>query len=156
MGILIGGIDPGLKGGLAFLCEDGTISEIYRMPKFITDIKPILLEMKPARVFVEQQRVMPMEGVKSCFTNGLNFGKILGTLECLEIPYELVGALTWQKAVGCNGTTSTPKERAFVKARALWPGHTFIFPKCFRPHNGAIDACLIAEYGRLKNVGKKD
>lgn len=51
---------------------------------------------------------------------------------------------------GAKGDT---KPRALAKALQLWPGETFLASeRCRVPHDGMIDAALIAEYGRINNL----
>jgi len=40
-----------------------------------------------------------------------------------------------------------------LKARQLWPDETWLAsPRCTKPHDGMIDAALIAEYARISNL----
>jgi len=147
------GIDPGIKGAVAFVREDGSLHSYTRMPKHLPDIKSHIVEAKPWRIFIEKQHSAPMQGVKSTFTTGMNYGILLGVLETLGFSFEVVGAKIWQKlVVGIASKSSDAKVRAFEKARRLWPTESFIPHRCTKPHDGIIDACLIAEYGRRINV----
>lgn len=60
---------------------------------------------------------------------------------------------SWQKVMlpGCKAAET--KKRALSKAKQLWPSETWLeSPRCRVPHDGWIDAALIAEYGRLANL----
>lgn len=67
--------------------------------------------------------------------------------------FERITPQSWQKVMlpGCK--TGETKPRALAKARQLWPHETFLAaPRSRVPHDGMIDAALIAEYGRLKKL----
>ena len=60
---------------------------------------------------------------------------------------------SWQKVMlpGCKAGDTKP--RALAKARQLWPAEKWLpTPRCSKPHDGMIDAALIAEYARIKNL----
>jgi hypothetical protein len=45
------------------------------------------------------------------------------------------------------------KPAALAKAKQLWPEETFLASaRSTKPHEGIVDAYLIAEYGRMKNL----
>lgn len=146
------GIDPGQKGGVAFVSEDGNIILFERMPAILKNLRILLRSVKITRLYIEKSQAMPGQGVVSMFNYGKHYGGLLALLELEEIPHELVTPKTWQKAIIGMGA-GDPKAKAFEKASRLWPTDNFTPSGCRKQHNGVIDALLIAEYGRLKNVG---
>lgn len=82
-----------------------------------------------------------------------SYGVIRAILECHEIRHHRITPQSWQKSmlVGCaKGDT---KPAALAMAKRLWPSETWLATaKSSRPHNGLIDAALIAEYGRKNNL----
>ena len=82
-----------------------------------------------------------------------SFGCIRGVLECRGIRHHRINPQMWQKTmlVGCaKGDT---KPAALAKAKQLWPSESWLAtPRSSVPHNGIVDAALIAEYGRIKNL----
>ena len=82
-----------------------------------------------------------------------SYGAIRGVLESYRIRHHRITPQAWQKVmlVGCaKGDT---KPAALAKARQLWPDESWLAsPRCTKPHDGMIDAALIAEYGRIKNL----
>lgn len=72
----------------------------------------------------------------------------LSGLRMIPIP-----ARTWQKFMLGKIASGDSKKSALQKAMQLWPDETFLAGKRSKvPHNGIVDASLIAEYARLKNL----
>lgn len=144
------GIDPGKNGAIAFIPTDGkpwTVSF-----KDATD-KDIYETMRDAVVYagfehvastamIEQVASSPQMGVKSAFTFGEGFGKLVMLMTALELPFERVRPLKWQTALGCK--TGGDKNITKRKAQEL-------FPEIKITHANA-DALLIAEYCRRTNL----
>jgi crossover junction endodeoxyribonuclease RuvC len=145
------GIDPGKKGGVASIRADGYLldyvpmCEAYELAEYLRD-KEIL------RCYVERCQAMPSQGVKSMFTYGVGYGKILGVLETLKISHDTVPPQTWQRKMIPGTKKGETKKAALVKARQLFPHESFVLPSCRVAHDGVVDAVLIAEYGRGLHV----
>jgi crossover junction endodeoxyribonuclease RuvC len=141
------GVDPGKKGGIAILRADGTfvshqpMGEAYELAEYLRG-KDII------RCYVEKCQAMPSQGVSSMFTYGTGYGKILGVLETLQISYDLVQPQKWQRKMIPGTKRGETKKAALAKARQLFPRESFILDSCRVPHDGIVDAVLIAEYGR--------
>lgn len=159
------GIDPGLGGGIAFMDDSGSILHYQRMPlkpvldeagkktgKKIIDIATIagmVARFEPEHVFIEKVHAMPKQGVTSMFTFGMGFGMLLGLFYSLEamLHTELVTPQRWQKMMytGCSFTEEAgSKAKAMARFYELWPD----LEEQGVTHDGVIDACLLAEYGR--------
>jgi len=82
-----------------------------------------------------------------------SYGCIRGILESRGIRHHRITPQQWQKVmlVGCaKGDT---KPAALARAKQLWPQESWLAtPRCKKPHDGMIDAALIAEYGRISNL----
>ena len=82
-----------------------------------------------------------------------SFGAIRGVLESRGIRHHRIAPQTWQKAILGNVEKGNTKPAALSKARQLWPDESWLAtPKSTKPHEGLIDAALIAEYGRRNNL----
>jgi crossover junction endodeoxyribonuclease RuvC len=149
---LYAGIDPGVKGAVAVVNQDGKIVDFERMPSSLRDLRSFLNSYTIERVYIEKAQPMPGQGVVSMFNYGRHFGGLLALLELGKFSHETVNPRAWQKVVIGMGS-GDPKAKAFEKASRLWPDESFIPKGCRVPHNGIIDALLIAEYGRRLNVG---
>lgn len=148
------GIDPGSRGALAILNSDGSIRSYEPFNKNYDEIAEMLLEIKPniKRLYLEKVHAQPGNGVVSMFSFGREFGIILGILEAFDIKYSLVAASTWHRIVVGRKELGTPKEKSLNKAKEIWPTDTFIPPGRYRtPHDGVIDALMIARYGLIKD-----
>jgi hypothetical protein len=82
---------------------------------------------------------------------GINAGKILGVLESRRFNFHRIMSSDWQPAILGKVPQGKTKEAALNKAREIWPDETWAHGKKDW-HTGLIDAALIAEYGRLKNL----
>jgi len=62
---------------------------------------------------------------------------------------------SWQRQMLGNVPQGKTKEAALSMARELWSDETFLeTPRCKTPHDGMIDAALIAEFIRTKHITK--
>jgi hypothetical protein len=92
-----------------------------------------------------------------------NFGWIVGVLEAMlvahAIPYTKVTPKDWQKEmwqgipkITKQGKTSTDtKAMSLLAAKRLFPNEDLrATERCTKPHDGKVDALLLAEYCRRK------
>lgn len=155
------GIDPGLTGGLAIRGSDVTIYEPMpaldgglHLPEITRWLRAHAPEIKIA--YLERAQAFPGMGGSGAFNYGAGWGMLQGILCCLGIPYELVSPARWTKAMHMGiGTTLDPKARSQMAAARLFPSADLrASPRCKKPHDGMVDALLIAEYGyRLSKTG---
>lgn len=165
---MILGIDGGKKGCFALLHENGAIVALHKMPLNSAgkvDFQGIwkILEGMHAltRIGIEKLLSFPsdcaadkrVDGRIGTLTMGINWGVIIGMIEALRIPYEVISPRTWQ-AVMCKTELALPaKAKAEIAAKRLWPMQDWRIEGCRKPHDGAIDAALIAEYTRMRYLG---
>jgi crossover junction endodeoxyribonuclease RuvC len=154
------GIDPGLKGGIVFLADSGKI--FYKFPmladtgaiaEFFTKFTYTHLERYKLRFFLEKAQAMPNQGVVSMFNYGSHFGSLVGILSTLGAVYTLVPPQTWTSKLH-TGYDGSSKEKSLKLAKDIFPGEEFLISeRSKKPHEGLIDAALIAEFGRRKYMG---
>lgn len=169
------GIDPGLKGGIAVIKEDGSL-ELTPMPTIgekeydIFELKRILREAacgllpekttleashsKSLLVF-ERQHALPGQGLTSSLKTGIGYGILLGLVAGLEIPHEVVWAKAWQKVlfVGLPPEYDT-KVKSEIVAKRLFPSADFRkSTRARKSSDGLTDAACLAYYAKL-NHGK--
>ena len=150
------GIDPGLKGGIAVLdnrtiCERKPKIRVWDMPVRDGEICArtvssfISLTGSKRKAAVELAGPHRGQGLKSTFTFGRGYGKILAALEIAGIEYVTVPPATWKKALGLS---ADKKESAKLADKIygetdLWRG----------PNDGIKDgrceAALLAWWGRM-------
>ena len=163
---LIVGIDPGLKGGIAFipinLKDHGCVT--YPMPiittkkkvkgkiktknkldgKALRDIFLFADAIEIVKIYIEEVHSMPKQGVASTFSFGKTYGQTIGILEGLGYTPEFVRPQVWKKDMG----VTSDKNTSIAKAEYLFPNAKLIAPKCRKVHDGMAEALLIAEYGK--------
>lgn len=151
------GIDVGLKGAIAAISDFNQDVHLYKMPiigkTIITSVViDILKQHQPRHVFVEHSQAIPHTGsTTSAFNFGAGFGKLIGIIETLKIPLTLVKPRSWQsEMLRSTSKNINTKKRALIVATRLFPQTNFILERCRVAHDGAVDAALIAEYGRRK------
>lgn len=152
---VIAGIDPGSSGAVCIMAPQRT--EVHMLESF--DLK---LLRACGHVFLE--KVMPIRtagmdgrtrGQSSSFTFYSGFGRLVGWLEALQVPFTLVPPQTWQKQMyaGCDSKLEG-KARSVQAATRLFPGVDFrVSERGRKPHDGKCEAALICEYGRRVLAG---
>ena len=143
------GIDPGQKGGLAYLSDYH--AEAVPMPMIGKDldvqkIVRMLRTQSVELVVLEKVHAMPQQGVSSMFTFGFGVGVIVGTVETLGLPLRWVTPQAWKKLVLAG--TAKDKDAAIAHVRQAYPGIELVPGRARTPHDGIADAVCIAEYGR--------
>lgn len=165
------GIDNGLTGGLvAISSHAGSVIERIVMP-----IRPIISsrgkskgnEVSGVAVarFIRERResdkiTVVLEtpgkfsaGVMAVSSMWHSYGIICGVLETLEVRYHTIAPRTWQAHMLPNCATGETKPAALKLAKETWPNETWLrSEKCTKPHDGMIDAALIAEYARINEL----
>lgn len=142
------GIDPGLSGAVAALTDSGEFIDVNDLPvirdRSLAWIDGDLLRMMlltyigPKRVVIERVSAMPKQGVASSFQFGVGFGSLLGVVQSLGLPLELVTPATWKRALGL----SSDKHASLHKARLLFPTADLRLAK----HDGRAEALLLAHW----------
>jgi hypothetical protein len=157
------GIDNGLTGGIVALsdCAGAAPIAAYPMPTRNkskgneVDAEAVweyLHEWSLSdRIFVTLETPgKHSPGAQALCSMWDSYGPIRGVLESRRIRHHRITPQAWQKKmlVGCKKGDTKPA--ALAKARQLWPEETWLkSPRCTVPHDGMIDAALIAEYSRL-------
>ena len=144
------GIDPGIKGGIAFIYNDtyyvkATPGTVAGMADELITLK----QMGPNLAMycaIELVHSFPGQGVASTFKFGMNYGQWLGILATLKIPYIEVTPHKWMKHYG-----SLPKERKDRKNRLKHLAQQR-FPD-IKITLATADAVLLCNY--LKETNKK-
>lgn len=169
------GIDPGLDGALVLLTPHETLAVV--MPtlgstgaKRVLDGRGVLGQLRcdwgdlaPITLAViEEGGVRPQQGASSSHKIGVGYGRLLGLLDALGVPYEVVKPAAWKKALGLpsrsgpdhNAVTAQRKRDAVELAGRLFPDVSLLAsPRCRTPHDGLAEALLLAEYARRRHAG---
>lgn len=158
------GIDPGKDGAFVVLDEDRNIVDVTVIPTIGSeyDKEGMLAWIRQYDIqhaVLENVHAPQLGGRSSCF----NFGRGKGLLEmmlfALEVPHTQVMPQTWQKEMWQGvtkqmkkGTRKTDtKATSLLAAKRLFPGMDLRKSDRARvPHDGIVDALLMAEYCRRK------
>jgi hypothetical protein len=159
------GIDIGKNGGVALIDEESNLS-MFTIPKIgkevdLHELKSILEKVASGLSIVAMENVKALQKVGSTqsFNFGENKGQIEGLLVGLNIRYVKVLPTTWQK-VCWEGvpiqkkpgkTSNDTKAMSLIAAKRLFPGEKFLATeRSSVPHDGLVDASLIAKYLQIK------
>ena len=147
------GIDPGQKGGIAFLSDHH--AEAVPMPTVGKEIDgraiaEILKTRGVELVVIEKVGAMRRDGrpqgAVSMFRFGFGTGLIVGVLEALSLPYRMVTPQAWKSLVLAG--TARDKEAAIQFVRRAYPQIDLTPGRIRTPHDGMADAVCLAEWGR--------
>lgn len=158
------GIDPGINGGMVCLDQAGnirrkTVMPIIKVgtknkldPRGIIDwFKQCFTEEEIRIVAIEEQRPMHKQGITSTFSIGRGYGILEGIVAALDIPYELIRAVDWQREMFRGFPKGKTKELSVRVAQQLYPKEDFKRSiRCTKLHDGMTDSCLLAEHIRRK------
>lgn len=145
--VCICGLDPGLSGALAFYFLDTpqrvSVIDMPLVDKMVDGVSlgEHLRQMKPDHAFIEGVGAMPKQGLSSTFRFGQAFGIAIGAVAGLQIPFTLVTAAKWKRAMGLNADKERSRAMALQTFTAV-PQH---FAR--KKDDGRAEAALLALYG---------
>lgn len=152
------GIDPGKTSGAIVLMEKGgavihreTMPPVHKLCDLIDSWRQEGMEI---HCWLEKAQTMPKQGGVSVFRYGQHYGTLEGILIAMDVRHTVVHPSTWTKTMhsGCSVKLKGregAKKRSLEAAMRLWPRDGFLASeRAKKPHDGLIDAMLIAEYGR--------
>jgi hypothetical protein len=163
------GIDIGKNGGVAIIDEQNNLS-LHTIPKIGKEVDLIAL-FNIINNVTKTDHIVGMENVKALqkvgstqsFNFGENKGQIEGLLVGMGASYIKVLPQTWQK-VCWEGvpiqkkpgkTSNDTKAMSLLAARRLFPKESFLATeRSSVPHDGLVDAALIAMYLKIKYNSK--
>jgi hypothetical protein len=151
---LVLGIDPGQKGALVWLSENGFTHELMPLDELKWVNFERLLEIFAVNpcdhVYLERAKAYGMNA-GGAFSYGVDFGTILCALRIVELPYTLVDPHVWTKDLHADlDKRLKPKEKSLLALDRFFPKLKHNIPKGPRSgkmHEGVVDALLIAYYG---------
>ena len=157
------GIDPGSKG---FICAENEGKRVYlsiadndrnRIAGFI---RAVADDNESVVAVMEEVHAVFGSSAKATFNFGEIFGFLRGVIIACGIPYHLVQPKDWQKEIWINadkvyksGKTIDTKATSINAAARLFPDIDFRRTGlCKGIDDNKVDATLITEYGRRKNI----
>lgn len=146
---MIIGIDPGQKGGIAYICDD--LLKPYgaeRMPPTTKQLARMLSDLianRPVTVYIEQVQVMGKAlGAKAALSYGQGYGEIIGILTVFGAAMHEVRPSVWKRGMNI----SADKNSAILLCERLFPDIDLMPGQCRKPQDGLAEAMLLAAYGR--------
>jgi len=143
------GIDPGLSGAIAVVCDD--YIGLHDMPlmacpwspkkKMVDGLKlmDILRTQLGAKVTIEIVHSMPKQGVASTFTFGQSFGVVVGIVQAMGFKLNMVTPQKWKGKCGLIGMD---KDASRQMALRMYPDMAEQLK--FKKHHDRADALFIA------------
>ena len=164
-GGIYAGIDNGVSGAICLISEyDGSLIAMTEMPIVRArkgneiDIRTLyrwlsetLPNLSDATYIIEEPG--GSKSSKAATSMAGSFHAVRALFDVKLLRWHRITPQEWQKALlpGCKAGDTKP--RALAKARQLWPDESFLASdRCSVAHSGLVDAALISEYGRLKNL----
>lgn len=157
------GIDNGISGGIAAVGQSGHLIAWSPMPIQSArngneiDVNRIVDWIDTTTGGRRESAVYCVEepggskSSKAAKSMAGSFHAIRAVLEMLCVRWHRITPQKWQKEMipGCKSGDTKP--RALAAAKQLWPEERWLASdRCRTPHDGGIDAALIAEFARLK------
>lgn len=167
------GIDIGKKGAICVIRPDGIKIEPMPMIKDELDYSKLYEMLMHEQLFdisttgVNVHLVFEKLGVifgsskATAFSMGHQSGAVEMMAIALGIPYTKIPAKQWQKdmfqgvdVIKKTGKTSNDtKAMALIAAKRIFPNQKLTFgDRATKPHDGLVDALLMAEYAKRKNL----
>ena len=148
------GIDPGANGAIAMIAENGDI-ELFELTDDMLLFCCRCWKMDDCICCVEDVGSSPQMGVRSAFTFGEGFGKILMALKCFDISFAAVKPSKWKAELGCNiGKSATlvqKKAKDIEVCKRLYPNTSLKrTERCKKDDDGFADALLLATYAKRR------
>ena len=138
------GIDPGKKGAMAAIHEDGSVSVIpFDERRYIVFLG--LISGNDVKCCIEDVHAIRGNGITSSFVFGKSYGWLLGMLDTLGIPYQAVSVQKWKKEYGLN----SDKAKSIEVCHRLFPNVSLKrTERCKKDDDGLAEALLLCEYAR--------
>ncbi|MCM8742308.1 hypothetical protein [Pseudomonas koreensis] len=162
---VIVGIDPGKKGAIAILREDGSLLDLYDMPltgkgkSGVVDARKLagMLAGRCGTAVIEKVGYVPGDGGLGAFSFGESAGAARGVVEALGFDTILVRPQEWRRLHGLKGAD---KRVVGMLAIELYPTAQVTTGRKNKAgqigiKDGRTDALLIARYG-LSNNGSEE
>ena len=154
---MIVGVDNGLDGGLCAISDfDGGVIDKIPMPtmqrskKREVDAHKInewLISLHTPFTLAVEEPLAHAKSSQAVRSMALSFGKIVGMAEVKGYDLVRVSVHKWQKEILGNIPKWMSKKFAMKIAESMAPEENWLKNKrCKKPHDGMVDAYLIAKY----------
>lgn len=154
---VVGGIDPGAGGALAFIDHRRWTLEVHDMPTFWEEVKgkkrrrvdvsalsTILNEQNLRLISTEKVHAMPQMDVKSIFSFGRFYGQIEALAAAIDVERMETDPAVWKRTMQVDSDKDYSRKRCGL----LVPAATPILTR--KTDHDRAEAILLAFYGLLK------
>ena len=156
------GVDNGISGGLVAVSDhdgsyiDGIVMpgmqwhglneiDVIRVRKWLYSVSGDIAKIKSVAI----EKPGGSKSARAGSSMAGSFHALRATLTLMDVYFERITPQSWQKVMLPKCKKGQTKPRALALAKELWPEETFLAsPRCKVPHDGLIDAALIAEFSR--------
>lgn len=157
---MIIGVDNGLNGGLVAISkETGAVIEktvmptLHRCKKNEVDTRAVYewtMSLESDFIFAIEEPLRHAKSSQAVRSMGISFGKLLGLAESRQWDTRCVQVRNWQRSMLDHLIPAyDTKKAALIKANVLAPEECWQKSKrASKPHDGMVDAFLIAHYIR--------
>ena len=133
--MIIIGIDPGAKGGVAIYDEQEDKMTLHKCPETPKEMAAIIntakLKDKHATCVIEKVHAFPTDARSSAFKFGCNFGKWLGILGAYDVPTLEVTPQVWMKPLQPLPKIKSDRKNQLKKiAISLFPDNKITLSTC--------------------------
>lgn len=144
------GIDPGITGAIAFVCET---EHVFDMPVRIVDGKKVvdslelynlLYKFRPDTINCERVHSMPRQSSQSSFTFGKNYQAVISAAMFYGKEVNFINPEVWMRYFSIAGKTKSGLQAETV-VKQIFPKADIYGPKGGLK-DGRVDALLIAEF----------
>ena len=161
---MIIGIDNGISGGLVALSPNSQIIACLPMPSLKArkgneiDIATVWrwitgLDVQSDKFAVIVEEPGGSKSAKAATSMAGSFHALRSMCVLKDLRWHRITPQLWQKAMLPGCAPGDTKPRALAACRELWPAEPFLASeRCRCAHEGLVDAALIAEYARRKNI----
>lgn len=153
------GADNGIDGALCAVSSLGGLIAYSRMPTLkragkeeidICGVRAWCSTFGDNFVFAPEEPLKFARTSQAMRSMALGYGKLLALAHLHYWDLRETGVKEWQtKMLGKKVPKGQTKSRALAVARELEPNETWIPPRCRTPHDGVVDAYLIARFVAL-------
>jgi hypothetical protein len=157
---MIVGIDNGIDGGICAISPHGKIIDKCPMPILkrkekrevdVAAFKKWILDLNTEPFILIEEPLKHAKSSQAMRSMSINFGKLLGACEIKEWLVAAVEPREWQVEILGRVAAGQTKTAALNLVSEIAPEEDWTKKgRSTKPHDGMIDAYLIAEFGRRK------
>lgn len=141
-----GGIDPGKKGAIAWLSQDGHLTAV-EMPSTTKDVLDVIESMAQHDVkmlALEKPIAMPGQGTKTTSTVFQAYGVLVAGLTVFNVPFIEVAPARWKRNLDLTASKDLSRERA----TQMFPEYAHLWK--LKRQDGVAEASLLAYWAKTQ------